>query len=327
VISVDGPTDGQTAVLGQDVVFTGWAAHSGGPGTGVDRVIVLDAPVGAGGQQVAQAQYGLARADVGEKYGPAWTNSDFKATWKATGSAGNRTFWIYAHSVADDGWTNKTVTVMLTQGPQGAPPTTTGGQYASPSSSTSYGGQYGSQSGAQYTPQSGQYSAPQYGAPTSGSYSAPQYGPGSPNGAVPVAPFSSGSIGLGNGSGYAGAPPFGMYGGGSYAGGGYPYGGGSYPYGGYGAASQFGMYGAGSYGAAGYPYAGYGGAPPAGMYGGGAYGGAYPYAGNGGSQFYGGYPSPMGNCAGGGSPYGGGVPYSASYAAYGNGNYYAGSAC
>jgi hypothetical protein len=248
VISVDAPADGQTANLGQDVVFTGWAAHWGGPGTGIDRVVVLDAPLGAGGQQIAQAQYGLARADVGAQYGAAWTNSDFKAMWKATGSAGNRTFWVYAHSVADDGWTNKTVTIQLTQGVQGSSPSSTAGaQYGSQNSGMPYGGQYGMQSGMQYGNQN------------SGQYGAGLYGPGSPNGAVPLAPFSSGFYG--NGNAYGGTSPFGMYGGGQFGSaapyGAYGYGGsqfsGGYPSIGANCAGAYNPYGSGLPYAASYP--------------------------------------------------------------------------
>jgi hypothetical protein len=121
VLSIDTPLDGQTNELGQDVIFVGWAAHEGGAGTGVDRVLVLDAPMAAGGVTVAEATYGLNRADVGAQYVPNWANSGFRATWKAAGATGNRTFWVYAHSIDNDGWTNKTVTLRQTDARAPAP--------------------------------------------------------------------------------------------------------------------------------------------------------------------------------------------------------------
>ncbi len=204
VISVDRPGDGQTAELGQDVVFGGWAAEWGSMGTGIDRVVVYDAPLASGGQVVAEAVYGAGRTDVAAAYDPAWLNSEFTATWRANGAAGNRTFWIYAHSMDDNGWTNKTVTIRLIAATEAAPapapvvaqPTTDYrnpmmGQnpYAQqnrndyPQMSGQYPSQYPGQLGGQYgpngMPMNGQY-APyanggQYGAPYGGQY-AGQYG-------------------------------------------------------------------------------------------------------------------------------------------------------
>src|SRR5687767_8363586 len=77
IVSVDTPLDTQMSELGQDVIFTGWAANWTGPGTGVDRVMVLDAPQAAGGQVVVEATYGMPRTDVAAAYGDAWTNSAF----------------------------------------------------------------------------------------------------------------------------------------------------------------------------------------------------------------------------------------------------------
>jgi hypothetical protein len=114
-MSVDAPSDGETTELGQNLTFRGWAGNRSGPGTGVDRVMVLDAPMAAGGEIVTEARYGGSpRPDLADFYGDAWVNSDFEATWMAAGSTGNRTFWVYAHSIANDGWTNKTVTVRMT---------------------------------------------------------------------------------------------------------------------------------------------------------------------------------------------------------------------
>jgi len=133
IISIDTPVDGQTADIGTDVVFRGWAGHQAGPGTGVDRVVVLDAPQASGGVTVAEATYGAARPDVAAAYGSAMTNSGYTATWRAAGSPGNKTFWVYAHSISNDGWTNKTVTVRLNAPTAPAPVPT-----APPSSSQNY---------------------------------------------------------------------------------------------------------------------------------------------------------------------------------------------
>ena len=50
--------------------------------------------------------------------------------FRAAGDAGNKTFWVYAHSVANDGWTNKTVTLRYVTAaappPAPAPSTATG---------------------------------------------------------------------------------------------------------------------------------------------------------------------------------------------------------
>jgi len=192
VISVDTPSDAQTAELGQTIEFRGWAAHRDGAGTGVDRVTVLDAPVGAGGQPVAEATYGSARSDVGATYEADWTNSGFRAAWRASGSTGNRTFWVYAHSLANDGWTNKTVTLRLVEATQPRPPMAD--QYRD---RWGMGSQYGM--GAQVS------ISPQY-------FAGSQYGMGSPYGMG-----SQYGIGMGQGYGYnqfggsypfAGAPPF-----------------------------------------------------------------------------------------------------------------------
>jgi hypothetical protein len=175
-ISIDRPTDGDQFRNGDTVSFEGWAAHRAGPGTGIDRVAILDAPVGAGGKVVVEAQYGIERADVAAQYGDAWRNVGYRATWRASGAAGNRTFWVYAHSPSNDGWTNKTVTIRITDsGPAGGAP-----------------------------PPGGQMGQGMYG--PGGGYGQGQgmYGPGSPYGAVPYGPY-----GLGGGYGYGGYPPYG----------------------------------------------------------------------------------------------------------------------
>jgi hypothetical protein len=147
ILSVDTPSDGQTNELGQDVVFIGWAAHRLGAGSGVDRVMVLDAPMAAGGIVVAEATYGLVRADVGTAYIPSWANSGFRATWRAVGSTGNRTFWVYAHSVDNDGWTNKTVTIRETEASVPAPAPVAAAPSQTTNQTVNQNGQYRNQNG------------------------------------------------------------------------------------------------------------------------------------------------------------------------------------
>jgi len=53
--------------------------------------------------------------DVAAEYGEEWAYSAFQAAWAAAGSTGDRTFWIYAHSVTDDSWVNKAVTIHITE--------------------------------------------------------------------------------------------------------------------------------------------------------------------------------------------------------------------
>jgi hypothetical protein len=228
VISLDWPGDGQSAALGQNVVFGGWAAEWSAAGTGIDRVAVYDAPMTAGGQIVAEAVYGAGRTDVAAAYGPAWLNSEFTATWRATGATGNRTFWVYAHSMDDDGWTNKTVTIRLTPAteavapaplPAAVQPTPDNrnqamGQNPYMQQNQAMGqnpymqqnpndyrqpmpGQYGQQMAGQYPQMQGPYGQyPQYGPQYAGQFASP-YGP---NGM----PFTGQFNGL---SGPAGAQP------------------------------------------------------------------------------------------------------------------------
>lgn len=223
VISVDWPGDGQSAEVGQNVVFSGWAADSSAMGTGIDRVVIYDAPIESGGQIVAEAMYGTGRADVAAAYGAAWLNSEYTATWRATGSTGNRTFWVYAHSMDDDGWTNKTVTIRLTAATAATAPMPAvaqpdmstqpsfmnqppfaqqnrngyfpqqAGQYSSP-----YPGQMGGQYGPNGMPMNGQF-APyanagqypgQYMAPNGGQFGFPGSSP------VPVVSATAGADGI-----------------------------------------------------------------------------------------------------------------------------------
>ena len=48
MLNIDSPIEGQTFPAGTPVVYTGWAVHPAGPGTGVDRVIVLDGVIDGG---------------------------------------------------------------------------------------------------------------------------------------------------------------------------------------------------------------------------------------------------------------------------------------
>src|SRR5204863_8655914 len=77
-------------------------------------------------------------------YGAAMTNSGYTATWRAAGAPGNKTFWVYAHSVANDGWTNKTVTLRITASvapapvPTAVPSQSSSNQYYDQSSNNRY---------------------------------------------------------------------------------------------------------------------------------------------------------------------------------------------
>jgi hypothetical protein len=302
VISVEGPTEGQTTELGQRVTFKGWAADSTGAGTGIDRVIVLDAPMAAGGTTVAEATYGRARSDVAAAFGAAWTNSEFTATWTAAGSAGNRTFWIYAHSTGDDGWTNKAVTVRLTEATVIQPSPSASTARPAPSMNTpyagsgqvnQYGGQYTGQMGNQYSGQMGNQYSGQMGNQYSGQMGNQYNGQMGSQYGTPYGQY--------NGSQYGAS--YGQYGS--------PYGqAGQYPYGS--SMNQYSQYGQSQY--SGYPYnqSQYSGYPfnqsqynasPYGQYGGyqaGPYAGMYPYGTASCGSVPSGYPSYSGSYS---SPY------------------------
>src|SRR5687768_5910475 len=63
-INVDSPIDGQTFPAGTEIAYTGWAVHPGGPGTGIDRVVIWDAPIDQHDpppNMIAEASYGHVR--------------------------------------------------------------------------------------------------------------------------------------------------------------------------------------------------------------------------------------------------------------------------
>jgi len=287
VISIDTPSDGQSADVGSDLVFRGWAANMLGPGTGVDRVIILDAPQAAGGITLAEAIYGAPRPDVAQAYGAAWTNVAYTATWRVTGAPGNKTFWVYAHSPGNDGWTNKTVTVRI-NAPAPPPPPPAPVPTAVPSSNfnNNNNSNYGNDN--RYRNQNGLYGNPC----TSYGYS----------GYSDAYNGYNGSYGGGYNNGYyGGGYNNGYYGGGynnGYYGSGYNNGYNSPYYGNYGNNSN--CYGNNGYNS-GYPYDGY----TNGYYG-------NPYVGN----PYVGNPYLNGNCYGN---------YNSAYPYYNN-NYYGGLA-
>jgi hypothetical protein len=186
--------------------------------------VVLDAPQAAGGVAVAEGVYGASRPDVAQAYGAAMANSGFTVTFRAAGSPGNKTFWVYVHSTANDGWTNKTLTLRYVTA---AAPPAAAAPAPAPAPAPSYNQQDNrprSSSGVYCD----QYTSNQYG------YGNQYGGYGSPYGNQQYCDY-------GSGSGYYGGYGSGYYGGGygsGYYGGGYGsgyYGSGyGYPYGGYG---------------------------------------------------------------------------------------------
>src|SRR5690349_8550303 len=114
ILNIDSPIEGQTFPAGSWVVYTGWAAHSAGPGTGVDRVVILDGVIDGGDPPpniVAEGIYGVTRDDV-RAVNPAWTSAGFEAKEKLS-TPGYYMRWLYAHSVSNNGWTNKVVSFTV----------------------------------------------------------------------------------------------------------------------------------------------------------------------------------------------------------------------
>lgn len=77
-MSLDWPSAG--SVMAQPFVLGGWAVdQNAGSGTGVSQVDIAAYPSGGGNPiQLGSATYGLARGDVGQLYGAAFTNSGFE---------------------------------------------------------------------------------------------------------------------------------------------------------------------------------------------------------------------------------------------------------
>jgi hypothetical protein len=110
-ISIDTPPTDATGSL--RLYLTGWAADPSNPqGTGVDRVeLYLDAPRGAGGVFLAQAELRVARADVARALGnDRFAPSGFRVETDVP--PGQRAIYVYAHPAdqpAGQGWAGPAV--------------------------------------------------------------------------------------------------------------------------------------------------------------------------------------------------------------------------
>jgi hypothetical protein len=132
-VEIDSPAEGATVTNGTQLLIGGWAADPAGPGTGVDAVrIYLDGPMDTGGRLLGNATIGVSRPDVASSTGnPAYATAGFNYPWTPSGlSGGAHTLYVYAHTIATDTWTSKTVTVT-TPGPAFTP-TPTGPPVATP---------------------------------------------------------------------------------------------------------------------------------------------------------------------------------------------------
>jgi hypothetical protein len=140
-IWIDSPTEGATVRNGAQAYIGGWATDSAGPGSGVDMVrVYLDGPMDGNGTLLGNATYGTARPDVATVFGnPAFANAGYDFVWTPSGlSAGNHTLYVYAHSIAN-GWSHKTVSLVVPNQPT-PPPTGEGpGQYPGPNYWPPYG--------------------------------------------------------------------------------------------------------------------------------------------------------------------------------------------
>jgi hypothetical protein len=102
-MSLDSPADGSTVPSRFPV--SGWAIdREAGSGTGVDAVSVWAYPnPGSGATPVflGQARYGLARPDIGARFGSPFTNSGFSLMVSGLGD-GRYQIRVFAHSVVTD---------------------------------------------------------------------------------------------------------------------------------------------------------------------------------------------------------------------------------
>jgi hypothetical protein len=123
-VTIDTPPADATGSL--RMYMTGWAADPGSPrGTGVDVVeIYLDGPRGGGGMFLAQAEYGIARADVARSLGnDRFSRSGFRV--EADIPPGVHAVYVYAHpadQLPGQGWAGPAVLSYnaLPGGPQPA---------------------------------------------------------------------------------------------------------------------------------------------------------------------------------------------------------------
>src|SRR5205085_8676036 len=122
IIQVESPSSGSPAAT--KIMVNGWAADPTGRGTGVDLVQVYLGDPDAGGQDLGQATYGQARADVARTLGDQrFTNSGFQLAVEVP--PGQYTLYVYAHlntAGPDDGWasfsTNFTASSSVRPDPQ-----------------------------------------------------------------------------------------------------------------------------------------------------------------------------------------------------------------
>jgi hypothetical protein len=202
-IEVDGPAEGATVTNGTQLLIGGWTGDPAGPGTGVDMVrVYLDGQMDAGGKLLGNATVGVSRPDVATATGnPAFATAGYNYLWTPSGLAGGaHVLYVYAHTVATDTWSFKSVSVTAPAQP--ATPTPAGPPGAGPP----------------------------------GSYPPGSYPPGGqPPGSYPPGSYPSGSYGSGSGvgmqypydlytrqpgyGGYPGGPGYGYPGGPGY---GYP---------------------------------------------------------------------------------------------------------
>jgi hypothetical protein len=124
IIQVESPSSASPAAT--KLMVNGWAADPTGRGTGVDLVQIYLGDPDAGGQDLGQATYGQARADVARTLGDQrFTNSGFQLAVEVP--PGQYTLYVYAHlntASADDGWasfnTNFTASSSVRPDPQAA---------------------------------------------------------------------------------------------------------------------------------------------------------------------------------------------------------------
>jgi glucose/arabinose dehydrogenase len=131
-MAIDGPSPG--AVV-QPIVLAGWAIDlAASAGTGVDAIHVYAYPNPGSGTPplfVGFAQYGLSRPDVGQAFGPQFTNSGYSLTIDGL-AFGTYQLVAFAHSTVTGLFEVRAVTVTIGTGERmavdGPPPGATVGQ-------------------------------------------------------------------------------------------------------------------------------------------------------------------------------------------------------
>lgn len=124
VITIDTLAAGTTIRNGQQILIGGWAVDTAGLGTGVDQVrIYLDGTMEAGGIPLGNATTGGYRPDVAQAFGnPAFANAGFDFLWTPRDlSPGPHTIFVYAHAIAANAWSYKSVSVTVLAEPTPTP--------------------------------------------------------------------------------------------------------------------------------------------------------------------------------------------------------------